>query len=115
MLASSGSRDDAEKAVATLEARRWIDAAVTGDDTSRTKPDTEPVQRAVDSVHGKRALVVGDATWDMEAARRAGHAAVGLLTGGIAESELITAGAAEVYPDPESLTDALDGVLARPR
>jgi phosphoglycolate phosphatase len=114
VLASSGSRDDAERAVAALEARRWIDAAVTGDDTSQTKPDTEPVQRAVDSVGGKQALVVGDATWDMQAARRAGHAAVGLLTGGIAESELVAAGAAEVYPDPEALTGALDDVLARP-
>jgi phosphoglycolate phosphatase-like HAD superfamily hydrolase len=115
VLASSGSRDDAEQAVATLEARRWIDGAITGDDTTATKPDTEPVQRAVDSVHGDRALVVGDATWDMESARRAGHAAVGLLTGGIAESELRSAGAAQVYRDPAALTTALDEVLTQGR
>ena len=54
---------------------------------------------------------MGDATWDMEAARRAGYAAVGVLTGGIAESELRTAGAAEVHRDPAALVSALDGLL----
>ena len=111
VLATSGSRDEAEKAVATLEARRWIDGLVTGDDTAATKPDTEPIRRAVDSVHGRAGLVVGDATWDMEAARRTGYAAVGVLTGGIAESELRTAGAAEVHRDPAALLSALDGLL----
>lgn len=113
VLASSGSRDDTENAVGLLAARQWIDGTITGDDTSATKPDTEPVRHAVDSVDGKRALVVGDAAWDMESACRSGYVAVGLLTGGIAECELLAAGATAVYRDPAALTCALDDVLAR--
>ena len=114
VLASSGARDDTERAVSLLEARPWIDGTISGNDTEATKPDTEPVRRAVDSVEGVCALVVGDAVWDMKSARRAGYAAVGLLTGGIARSELVEAGAAAVYEDPEALTAALDDVLDGP-
>jgi HAD superfamily hydrolase (TIGR01549 family) len=110
-LATSGSRHDAEDAVTTLGAHPWVDSIISGDDTSSTKPDTEPVRRAVDSVGGERAVLIGDAAWDMESARRAGHPAVGLLTGGISESELLEAGAAEVYRDPAALTPVLDVVL----
>lgn len=111
VLASSGSRDGAEDAVTMLGARPWIDAMVTGDETEGTKPDSEPVARAVASVDGRHALMVGDAVWDMESARRAGLEAVGVLTGGVAGCELIEAGAAEVYEDPAALTSQLDGVL----
>jgi phosphoglycolate phosphatase-like HAD superfamily hydrolase len=110
-LASSGSRRDAENAVTTLDAWGWVDALVSGDDTEATKPDDEPVRRAVERVSGHRAVVIGDAAWDMEAARRAGHTPVGLLTGGIAHDELVEAGAVAVYQDPSTLTAALDEVL----
>ena len=40
---------------------------------------------------GTHALVVGDAVWDMESAGKAGHSAVGLLSGGIARQELLDA------------------------
>jgi phosphoglycolate phosphatase len=114
VLASSGARDDTERAVALLEARRWIDGTISGDDTDATKPDTEPVQRAVESVAGAHALVVGDAVWDMESARRAGYAALGLLSGGISRCELINGGAADVYDDPAAMTAALDDILEGP-
>lgn len=113
VLASSGSRDDTERAVALLEARQWIDATISGDDAESTKPGIEPVRRAVDGVGGARALVVGDAVWDLEAARRAGHSAVGVLTGGISRCELLEAGAVDVFEDPAALVDALDDLLER--
>jgi HAD superfamily hydrolase (TIGR01549 family) len=111
VLASSGSRDDAEDAVTMLGARPWIDAMVTGDETEGTKPDSEPVARAVATVDGRHALMIGDAVWDMESARRAGLGAVGVLTGGIARCELAEAGAFEVYEDPAALTSQLDHLL----
>ncbi len=111
VLASSGARDETEKAVELLEARRLIDGTVSGEDTDTTKPDPEPVQRAVAGVDGFHAAVVGDSVWDMKAARRAGHLAVGLLTGGIAGCELEESGAAAVYQDPDALTRALADVL----
>ena len=110
-VASSGSREDTEAAIVLLEGRHHIDVIVTGDDTDATKPDTEPVQRALDRIEGETALVVGDATWDMESARRAGHAAVGLLTGGVGRGELLEAGAALVFEDPAELAEALADLL----
>jgi HAD superfamily hydrolase (TIGR01509 family) len=57
--------------------------------------------------------VVGDAVWDILAARRAGMLSVGLLSGGYGEDELSRAGAYRVYRDTSELLIALDelGVL----
>jgi len=57
--------------------------------------------------------VVGDAVWDLLAARRAGMLSVGLLSGGYGEDELVRAGAFRVYQDPAELRSSLDelGVL----
>lgn len=57
--------------------------------------------------------VIGDAVWDLLAARRAGMLSVGLLSGGYGEDELSRAGAFRVYRDPSELHRSLDelGVL----
>ena len=52
--------------------------------------------------------VIGDAVWDLLAARRAGMLSVGLLTGGYGEEELRAAGAFRVYRDAAELLDSLD-------
>jgi HAD superfamily hydrolase (TIGR01509 family) len=52
--------------------------------------------------------VVGDAVWDLLAARRAHMLSIGLLSGGYGEDELIRAGAFRVYRDPEELSGSLD-------
>ncbi len=59
--------------------------------------------------------VVGDAVWDLLAARRAGMLSVGLLCGGYSLEELVQAGALRVYRDPRELLDSLDelGVSGR--
>ena len=62
--------------------------------------------------------VVGDAVWDLLAARRAGMLSVGLLTGGYGEDELRGAGAFRVYRDAAELLEfarrARDRHRARP-
>lgn len=57
--------------------------------------------------------VVGDAVWDLLAARRAGMLSIGLLSGGYGEDELSRAGAFRVYRDTAELYQSLDelGVL----
>ena len=57
--------------------------------------------------------MIGDAVWDLLAARRAGMLSVGLLSGGYGEAELTSAGAYRVYRDAEELRSSLDelGVL----
>ncbi len=58
-------------------------------------------------------FVVGDAVWDLLAARRARMLSVGLLSGGYGEDELTRAGAFRVYRDAAELRISLDelGVL----
>ena len=58
--------------------------------------------------------MVGDAVWDLLAARRAGMLPVGLLSGGYGEDELTRAGAFRVYRDAAELQLSLDelGLLA---
>jgi phosphoglycolate phosphatase-like HAD superfamily hydrolase len=58
-----------------------------------------------------QAVYVGDTVWDVEACQKAGVARIGLLSGGISRDELISAGAAEVYPGPGHLLAALEGSL----
>ncbi len=52
--------------------------------------------------------VVGDAVWDLLAARRAGMLSVGLLSGGYGTDELLAAGAFRVYDDAAELHGSLD-------
>ena len=52
--------------------------------------------------------VVGDAVWDLLAARRAAMLPVGLLSGGYGEDELVASGAFRVYRDPAELLISLD-------
>jgi len=53
-------------------------------------------------------FVIGDAVWDLLAARRAQMLSIGLLSGGYGEDELTRAGAFRVYRDPLELRRSLD-------
>jgi phosphoglycolate phosphatase-like HAD superfamily hydrolase len=57
---------------------------------------------------------VGDAVWDMLAARRAHMLGIGLLTGGYGNDELLGAGAYQVFRDAEELDAALDELSLLP-
>jgi HAD superfamily hydrolase (TIGR01509 family) len=52
--------------------------------------------------------VVGDAVWDLLAARRARMLSIGLLSGGYGADELLSAGAFRVYDDTADLHRSLD-------
>jgi phosphoglycolate phosphatase-like HAD superfamily hydrolase len=59
-------------------------------------------------------VVVGDAVWDAEAARKAGLPSIGLTCGGISAAELTEGGADAVYADPADLLEHLaDSPLGR--
>ena len=102
VLASSGKRDEIDHYLDLLDARKLVEAWTTSADVERTKPDPDLVHAAVDKVGGGEAVLVGDSTWDCEAAARAGVPTVAVLTGGFSEQELREAGAVAVF---ESLTD----------
>jgi HAD superfamily hydrolase (TIGR01549 family) len=110
VLASSGSAEDTANSMRLLEAEDL--KHTTSDDVEATKPEPDLVLAALEKVDGERgALLIGDSTWDCEAAERAGIRSVAVLTGGFSEQELADAGAARIYRTLPDLIADLDDVL----
>jgi HAD superfamily hydrolase (TIGR01549 family) len=84
-------------------------------DVARAKPEPDLFLACQErlGVPAQECYVVGDAVWDLLAARRAAMLSVGLLSGGYGEDELVSAGAFRVYRDPADLLRSLDelGIL----
>ncbi len=84
-------------------------------DVSRAKPEPDLFVECARRLGAQpdECYVVGDAVWDLLAARRARMLSVGLLSGGYGEDELTRAGAFRVYRDADELRQSLDelGVL----
>jgi phosphoglycolate phosphatase-like HAD superfamily hydrolase len=59
-------------------------------------------------VPAQECFAIGDAVWDLLAARRASMLSIGVLTGGYGEDELTRAGAYRVYRDAADLAASLD-------
>lgn len=87
-----------------------IAATSSSDDVSEGKPAPDPVLHALDlaDAPARRAVLVGDTVWDMQAGSRADVACVGLLCGGIPRRDLEEAGASAVYQHPAHLLAHLD-------
>lgn len=107
-IATSGKRQDAQ---ASLDALSLPSGTVVVDRTEveRAKPEPDLFLACQEKlgVAPAECYVVGDAVWDVLAARRAGMLAVGLLSGGYGEQELSQAGAYRVYADPQQLLDSI--------
>jgi HAD superfamily hydrolase (TIGR01509 family) len=113
--------------IATSGARPLIDASlevlqigpetvvIERGDVARAKPEPDLFLACADRmrVSPQDCYVVGDAVWDLLAARRANMLSIGLLSGGYGEDELARAGAYRVYHDAAELDSSLDelGVL----
>ena len=103
VLASSAKSDEVDHYLDLLGVRDMVDGWTTSDDVEATKPEPDLVQAAIEKAGTEgEAVMVGDSTWDCEAARRAGIETVAVLTGGFSEQELRDAGAAVVF---ESIVD----------
>ncbi len=113
-IATSGRRPEID---ASLQALEVPDDAVVVErgDVERAKPAPDlflACQQRL-GVSADDCYVVGDAVWDLLAARRARMLSVGVLTGGYGEQELLAAGAYRVYRDAAELQASLDelGIL----
>jgi HAD superfamily hydrolase (TIGR01509 family) len=102
VLASSAKAHELDRYLELLEAERTVDGWTSSADVQRTKPQPDLMHVALERAGTAEAVMVGDATWDVEAARRAGLSTIAVLTGGYGEKELIDAGAVATY---ESLND----------
>ena len=87
-------------------AARAQDAAQPAD---QTKPAPDLVRSALDKAGAEPAdaVMIGDTTWDIEAARNAGLSTLAVMTGGFSEAELTDAGALAVFDSIEALRAGL--------
>jgi HAD superfamily hydrolase (TIGR01509 family) len=108
LLASSAKADEVEHYVDLLDARELADGWTTSADVESTKPEPDLVEAARREAGGGAAVLVGDSTWDCEAAKRAGVETIAVLTGGFSGQELLDAGAACVYESIDELRRSLD-------
>jgi HAD superfamily hydrolase (TIGR01509 family) len=108
-IATSGRRPEIDGSLAVLGIREQTVIVERGS-VARAKPEPDlflACQQRMRVGVGD-CYVVGDAVWDLLAARRAGMLSIGLLSGGYGEEELIEAGAFRVYRDPAELNRSLD-------
>jgi HAD superfamily hydrolase (TIGR01509 family) len=108
-IATSGRRPEIDASLVALEVGSEVVVVERGD-VLRAKPEPDLFLACQErmGVAIRDVTVVGDAVWDLLAARRAGMLSVGLLTGGYGEDELTRAGAFRVYRDPAELDASLD-------
>jgi HAD superfamily hydrolase (TIGR01509 family) len=111
VLASSAKSHEVDHYLNLLDARELVDGWTTAADVERTKPHPDLVAAGLEKAGGGPGVMVGDSTWDCEAARRCGIPTVGLLTGGFAEQELLDAGAEIVCG---SIADLIRGIDRTP-
>jgi len=108
-IATSGRRPEIDASLAVLAIPS--DAVVIDrGNVLRAKPEPDLFMAAAEQLGQPYAscFVVGDATWDLLAARRAGMLSVGVLSGGYGADELTAAGAFRVYRDAADLLAHLD-------
>ncbi len=108
VLASSAKEHEIDHYLDLLDARDLADAWTTSADVEATKPEPDLVHAALERIGGGPGVLVGDSTWDCEAAKRAGIPCIAVLTGGFSEQELVDAGAAAVFDSLESFRDGIE-------
>ena len=98
-----------------LDVTDLIDATACGDDVDHGKPDPRLVGLALRKlgVAAGQAVMIGDTPYDAEAARGAGTAAAGLLTGGFAKEALAEAGCLVVAKELRELLSCLQDASPR--
>jgi beta-phosphoglucomutase len=103
-IGTSGPEANVALVRGALANGRSIDAVVTGADVTKGKPDPQVFQAAARKlgVAPARCAVIEDSVWGLEAARRAGMAAIGLT--GTADREALAARAHRVVDSLRELT-----------
>jgi HAD superfamily hydrolase (TIGR01509 family) len=116
-IATSGRRPEIDASLVALGVPDGTVVVARGD-VLHAKPEPDLFLACAErlGVEPTECYVIGDAVWDLLAARRAGMLSVGLLSGGYGEDELTRAGAFRVYRDPAELQVSLDelGIVPRP-
>jgi HAD superfamily hydrolase (TIGR01549 family) len=114
VLASSAKQDEVDHYLDLLDVRELADGWTTSADVEATKPEPDLVVAALEKAGGDGGVMVGDSTFDCEAAGRAGIETIAVLTGGFSEQELLDAGAAQVFRSIDELRESLGSTPLAP-
>jgi HAD superfamily hydrolase (TIGR01549 family) len=108
-IATSGRRPEIDASLAVLGVPSETVVVPRGE-VARAKPEPDLFLECARrlQVEPGECFVVGDAVWDLLAARRARMLSIGLLSGGYGSAELLDAGAYRVYRDAAELLASLD-------
>jgi HAD superfamily hydrolase (TIGR01509 family) len=110
VLATSAPESELVHLRTLLDAEESLATVTSGEDVSTAKPDPGIVEVALERAGSapKDTIMVGDAVWDIVAARRANVDCIGVQTGGTSRAELEEAGAIAVYESVAQLLESLD-------
>lgn len=109
VLASSASGAELDHYLDLLDARGLVSATTSADDVQTSKPAPDIFATALHKVAPlipAQAIVVGDTPYDIEAAAKAGMAAVGVRSGKFSDAAL--RGAVALYDDVAALLAAYE-------
>jgi phosphoglycolate phosphatase-like HAD superfamily hydrolase len=108
-VATTAERGELEYYLKLLDIDRFIAVHLCGDDVDREKPSADLIQKAISRLHvpATRTVVVGDTPFDAIAAKGAGAASIGVLTGGFTKQELAEARCVDSIPAAAHLFDRL--------
>jgi HAD superfamily hydrolase (TIGR01509 family) len=111
VLASSASGEELDHYVGIFDAKALVDTSTTIDDVERSKPAPDIFAVAAKKVglDPAEVVVVGDAPYDMEAARKLGIGRVAVRSGGFDDRTLVEAGAQAIYDDVADLLARFEG------
>jgi HAD superfamily hydrolase (TIGR01549 family) len=113
VLSSSAKAKEVDRYLDLLDAREIVDGWTTSADVEATKPEPDLIQAALEKSGADTAVMIGDSTWDVEAAKNAGIETIALLTGGFSERELLDFGAVAVFESIADLRKKLDDTPLR--
>jgi phosphoglycolate phosphatase len=128
-LAKLAARDDVVLGIATGKSRRGVDAILEREgwsglfatiqtaDTNPSKPHPAMIHAAMSEADAAASdtIMIGDTTFDIEMAREAGAAAVGVTWGYHPEHALRAAGAHHITADCVELERTLDRIMLQQR
>jgi HAD superfamily hydrolase (TIGR01509 family) len=106
VLASSAKKDEIAVYKRLADIADLVSIEVSADDVENSKPHPDVFVSALQklgTLYPAKVVVIGDAPYDAQAARKTGLRTIGLLCGGFAESDLRKAGCAAICRDPAAL------------